>query len=311
MASFNIAFTTVFPLFLLMALGYFLRRVNVFELPFLRKLNGVIFYVFFPVMLFANLYKSSFSNIISNKIVPFTVISILVIFAVLFFIIPVIEKDNRKRGVMIQGIFRSNHMLFGFPIVTALFGEANLGIVSVLIAVLVPIFNILSVIALEAFRGDKLRLTVIVKSCIKNPLIISVFTGFAFMLAGIRLPPVVANTVTDVSRIATPLALIVLGGTFEFSNLAKNAWQLVIVVTGRLLIVPLIVIFIAVRLGFRGLELGALLGAFASSTVVSSYTMAVQMDGDDQLAGQIVVLTSVLSVITLFFFIVFLSPYLF
>jgi len=292
-----------------MVLGYFLRRINLFTPPLLKQMNSVCFYVFFPALLFSNLYKSDFMHSVNSSIVPFAIISVLSVFILLFILIPLIEKDNRKRGVMIQGLYRSNHILIGIPLINSLFGEEQVGIIAVLIALIVPIFNILAVISLETFRKEKINLFAILKGIIKNPLIIAVLTGFTVILTGIKLPPVMDRTITDIAAISTTLALIILGGTLEFSRLAENARQLAIVITGRLVLIPLVVVGIAVQFGFRGPELAALLAVTGSATPVSSYPMAVQMGGDSQLAGQIVALTSVFSMITLFFAIVILSPY--
>jgi len=294
-----------------MALGYFLKRAKLFNPVLLKQMNAVCFYVFFPALLFVNLYNSDIGSFIKSWVIPFAIIGVLVVFTILFILIPFIEKDNRKRGVMIQGLYRSNHILIGIPLINSLFGGVQIGVISILISVIVPIFNILAVISLEAFRGKKFSFFSIIKNCAKNPLIITVLVGFFFIITGIRFPPVITGTISNIAGIATTLALIILGGTLEFSSLAGNAKQLIIVLTGRLVIIPLTVIFTAVQFGFRGPELAALLAVFGSATTVSSYTMAVQMDGDGQLAGQIVALTSVFSMITLFFAIVFMTPYLF
>jgi len=311
MTAFSTAFSTIFPLCLYMALGYFLKRVKLFTPLLLKQMNAVCFYVFFPALLFTNLYNSDFTGVINNKVIPFAVVGVLTVFTLLFFLVPVIEKDNRKRGVMIQGLYRSNHILIGIPLINSLFGGVQTSVISILISVIVPVFNILAVVSLEAFRGKKFSFMAILKNCARNPLIITVIIGFIIILTGLRFPPVITGTLSNIAGIATTLALIILGGTLEFSSLAENAVQLVAVITGRLVVIPFVAIFTAIQFGFRGPELAALLAVFGSATTVSSYTMAVQMDGDGQLAGQIVALTSVLSMITLFFAIVLMTPYLF
>lgn len=124
---------------------------------------------------------------------------------------------------MVQGIFRSNYILFGLPMAASLYGTANTGTTAVLIAFVIPLFNRLSVVALEYLRGGKVSVKRIFAGVITNPLIVGALVAFAFVLIGIQLPTVVEQTVRDISKIATPLALIILGGSFTFSCLRPNS----------------------------------------------------------------------------------------
>ena len=76
--------------------------------------------------------------------------------------------------------------------------------------------------------------------------------------------------------------------------------QLVLGVTGRLIVMPLIFLTIAILLGFRGEELIALMVMLAAPPAVSSFTMAQQMEGDSELAGGLVVFGSLFAVLTMF-----------
>ena len=218
-------------------------------------------------------------------------------------IIPLIEKENRKRGVLIQTIFRSNFVLFGIPVVLSLFGDQGAGITSLLIMVVVPLFNFLAVIVLEVFRGGEISIEDIARGIIKNPLIISSVLGLIMMLMEIKLPIFLEKTIGDISKIATPLALIILGGSFEFNKIKGNIRNIFIGVVGRLIIIPSIFVPIAITMGFRNVELASVLIMFSAPTAVSSFTMAQQMDADSELAGQLVVFTTGFSIVTIFFWI--------
>ncbi|MEG0911477.1 MAG: AEC family transporter [Ruthenibacterium sp.] len=307
MNSFSLAFSVVCPLFLMMALGYFLRRIGLFNEDFLRQLNKLCFNVFLPLILFINVYDSDFSVAFQPRLVIFAILSVLAMFAVLMLLVPRFEKSNLRRGVIIQGIFRSNYILFGLPMAASLFGTSQSGTTAVLIAFVIPLFNLLSVIALEIFRGGKADIKRILTGVLTNPLILGAAAAFVFLLCGIRLPIVLEQTVRDISKIATPLALIILGGSFTFSRLLPNLKPIMAAVSGRLILVPLCFVSLSIAFGFRGMELGALLAMFASPTAVSSFTMAQTMQADDELAGQIVVVGSLCAVITIFFWISILS----
>lgn len=298
--SFYLAFSVVFPLFLMMVLGYVLRRIGLFQDAFLRQLNQVCFQVFLPVILFWNVYSSDFSQVFRPRLVVFGILCILAMFLLLMITIPVFEKNDSRRGVLIQGMFRSNFILFGIPVAESLFGVGHVGVTAVLIAFVVPLFNVLAVIALEVFRGGRADIGRICRGIATNPLILGALLAVICVLVGLKLPQVLEKTVQDIAGIATPLALIVLGGSFQFASLGKNAKALFWAVSGKLIFLPVLFLSGAILIGFRGTELGALFIMLASPTAVSSFTMAQQMSGDDELAGQIVVMSSLFSILTVF-----------
>lgn len=303
MENLILSFNVVLPLFLMMILGYGIKKINMFDEVTLKSMNSITFKIFLPTLLFYNVYKTDLSGVFNPQLISFAAISIIITFSILCLLIPIIEKDNSKRGVIIQGIFRSNFVIFGIPVIVSLFGEGYSGVTSLLIAVVVPVFNMLAVCSLEIFRGGKINVKNIIKGVITNPLIIASALGLIFLFLGIKLPTPIEKTVNDVSKIATPLSLILLGGSFKFSSYKNYIKPLIITVFGRLIIVPSIFVPLAVSFGFRGVELACLLIMWSAPTAVSSFTMAQQMDADSELAGQIVVFTSGLSVLTVFLWI--------
>lgn len=309
MENLILSFNIVLPIFLILSLGYILKKLKILDELTTKNMNSINFKVFLPLLLFYNVYKTDLSVVFNPKLLIFSIISVILVFLLLFIIIPLLEKDNRKRGVIIQGIFRSNFVIFGVPVCEALFGQNATGVASMLIAVVVPLFNFLAVICLEIYRGGNINFKKIIKGIITNPLIIASIIGLFFIYFKIKLPTPIEKTINDISKIATPLAFILLGSSFTFSAFSVYIKQLSITLLGKLIIVPGIVLYIAALLGFRNIELTCLLSVFASPTAVSSYTMAEQMDGDSILAGQIVVLTSIISIITVFLWIFILKQF--
>ena len=297
----------VLPLFLMMALGYALRRMSLVDAHTLSGLNKLVFRVFLPVMLFKNIYDTNLSDSFEPKLMAFAVCSILLLFMLTMVIVPLLEKENPKRATMVQAIYRSNFILFGLPITTALFGPEKAGVAAILISVTIPLFNIFAVVALEFFRGGRFDGKKALMGIVTNPLIIASFLGIIFLLCGIRLPKPVMSAISDVGKAATPMALLVLGGTFKFSAVSGSLRQLIICVIGKLIVSPGLFLTLAVFFGFRGVELAAILSLFASPTATSSYPMAVEMDADGELAGQVVVLGSLFSVFTMFFWVFILK----
>ena len=306
MDSLFLAFSVVFPLFFHMSMGYGLRRLEILDQHTLDVMNRLVFQFFLPVLLFINIYNTDLQSSVNLPLMAFAAIGILLVFAVLYWLVPRIEKENCRRGVLIQGIFRSNFIIFGIPVAAAIFGEGQIGPVALLISVVVPLFNVLAVISLEMYREGTTEWSKILKGVVTNPLILASVFSIGFLLLNIRLPAFLEKSLADLAKVATPLALLLLGCSFHFSA-TRHCWRQVLTgVLGRLVLVPVLLLPTAIMLGFRGLELAGLLALFASPSAVSSFTMAKQMDGDSELAGQLVVYSSAFSILTMFLWIVIL-----
>lgn len=299
MESLYIALDTVLPLFLMMALGYIIRLCGLLNDASARQVNKTIFTVFLPLLVFVNVYDSPISNF-SGSLMFFAIAGVLVEFLVGLVLVLLTEQENARRGVMLQGMFRSNFVLYGIPICTALFGSAAAGTASVLIAVIIPLFNVLAVLALEMFNGQKPNLWHVIRGIVTNPLILASAAGLACGWFHFTLPDVIYRTASTLGGIATPLAFVVLGASLSFSETGQRARPLLFTLAVKLLIFPLAALGTAILMGYRGAELAVLLTLFASPIAVSSFTMAQQMGGDDQLAGQLVIFSSLLSIGTLF-----------
>lgn len=297
----------VLPLFLVIALGYGLQLLGMYEVVALKTMNRLVFKVFLPTYLFQSIYSTNLLVAFNKKVILFSIISLLLWFLVLLCLVPFIEKQNNKRGVMIQGLFRSNFVLFAIPLAISLCGEDNIGITSLLVGIIVPIYNVLAVITLEIFRGGKPNSKVIVKGIITNPLIIASVLGIGLNQLNISLPYAIEKTVIDIGKVATPLALLVLGGEFHFSRVKETMKQLMITVIGKLVVFPFLVLVAAIAMGFRNETLVPIFLMTGAPVAVSSYTMAEQMDGDGELAGEIVVVSTALSILTIFIWVFLLK----
>ena len=200
----------------------------------------------------------------------------------------------------IQGLYRTNYLILGLPIASGLAGGVDLGAVAVLGAIVVPMFNVLAVITLEVYNGEKPQIGKLLKDIAKNPLIVGSLLGLLFLVLDVRLPQMLEIGVRDLSRIASPLMLFLLGAFFRFDGVSAHIRELTAVCLGRLVIFPAVALTAALKLGFTGVEFVALLALFASPTAVASFTMAQQMGGDAELAGNIVVMTSLLCSLSFF-----------
>ncbi len=300
MESLLVCLRAVAPIFLMMALGYLAQRTGAIGREDVPRLNRIAFRFFLSVTLFNSIYHSDISRAVQPKLLLFAVAAVLVEFGLAAAFVLATEKDPGKQGVKIQGLFRSNFVLIGLPLTEALLEGGDIGPTALLIAVVVPLFNAMAVVTLEAFRGARPQAGKILRNILINPLIISSALGLLFLTAGVRLGPVLESTVRQISGVANPFMLFLLGAFFRFDGLRRYRRDLLIVGAGRLVVIPGVMLTAAYLLGFRGAGFAGLISMFGSATAVSSFTMVQQLGGDDELAGDIVVTTSAACVITLF-----------
>ena len=307
-----LAFRVVFPLLLMMSVGYLLRRIKITDDTSLKGMNVLVFRFFLPLLLFLNIYSLNPEEALDSDHAKLILIAVLCVFGTIVIAQLLFSrsiKDKKKCSVMIQGVFRSNLVLFGIPIAASINGEDHIGIVGLLAAIIVPLFNVLAVLLLEFYRGGKVNPRSLFISILKNPLIVASALAFLFLLLRINIPDLLLEPMNSMSKVATPLAFVVLGGTFRFSRLSGNLKHLSAVVIGKLILYPALIFSVAIVFGFRGEALVALIGIAATPTAVSSFTMAVEMNADGELAGQIVVVTSIMCIITIFCWVLFLRSF--
>ncbi len=307
MENLIVATNAVIPFMVYILLGAAARKAGLVKEGFLKELNGVVFKVFFPFIMFNNLYDVDFGKLSGARYVGFAVAATLIVIVASFLSVPLFEKDNRRRGVISQAIFRSNSVLYAIPLAQSVFGPEGATMASIVVAFVVPIYNIASVAILEYYRGGKVSYGKLFVNILKNPLIIGAVAGVLFNLLPLTMPECMALPISELCNMATPLSLFVLGGTLRLSNMKKNLVPLSTGIILKLILVPSILSLVMAVAGFRGNEFFVVFVMFATPVAAASYPMAQSMDADADLAGEYVVLSTVLSIVTIFCWILVLK----
>ena len=331
MNIFLFAFNAITPIILLILLGYILKKINFLDEGWFKKGNKFVFRICLPVLLFMNVYNIKSLAEIDWTVVLYAELIIFVIFFLGLLLVKLTIPEEKQKGVILQCVFRSNFAIIGIPLAESLGGSEAMGIASILGAFSIPTFNILAVIALTMYNkgenGRKANLGDTLKKIVTNPLILGVATGMVVLVIRSLLPvsaetgeivfslkndvPWLFNAVSNVSKICSPLALVVLGGQFDFAAVKELKKQIAIGTVARVVAVPGIALSVAIVLStytnilnFSPQVYPALIALFGSPVAVSSAIMAQEMDNDGTLAGQLVVWTSIASIFTIFFFVV-------
>lgn len=321
MNAFLFAVNAVLPIVLMVSIGYVLKKIGWLSGDISKTINRLVFHVFLPVMLFLNIYKIESLSGMGGDYILYTVALLVLIFGFSLPVVMLITKQPKQRGSLLQAAFRSNYALVGIPLAQSLFGNAGVTVATLLSAVVIPVLNVLAVISLTVFGGEGERPSVkkVLLGIVKNPLIQSVLLGVcalgvrallvqwgvSFRLSDIK---PVYSVMQDLSKLATPLALLCLGAQFEFSAVSSMRREILFGTLMRTLIVPILGIgtaFLFFRSNFSGAHFAAFVAVFATPVSVSSVPMAQEMGGDVTLSGQLVVWSTLVSA-----FSVFLTSYL-
>ncbi len=307
MHGIELAFNVVIPLIIYMGVGVLIRGIGLFSEDTLKEMNDVIFKVFIPLSLFFDIYGADFGAALQWPLFVWTAGLITASFVVSLLLCKKFIPDRADVPTVAQGIFRPNTVLFGIVISDSIAGDTGAAITSALFAVVVPLLNILAVIDFEVMRGGKVDIKKTLLQIVKNPLVLAGFLGALVNLSGVRIPQLLYEPLNVLGDLASPLALVVLGAMLSFRNMKSHKGRLLTAVFCRLVVVPAVCITIMALLGYRGATMAALLAIFVSPTAVASTPMAQALGGNVKLAGEIVALTTALSVITVFLFTAALS----
>lgn len=304
MSSLLVSLNTVLPFILYMAFGYGVRRKGIVSTEDLRKLNRIVFTAFFPLMMFDNIYSMKSADFLRPAFVIFSVGSVVTVLLISTVAVPRIVKDRSRIPVVIQGIYRSNILLFAIPITQNLFGDTPVLMATSLVVLIVPIYNVAAVILLEYYSGKtRSSAIVLLKNILSNPLIKGVLVGLLFRMAGIGVPQTIMKVVRQFSGMTTPLALFILGGTLQFGAMRKNGKCIAAVLFTKLIAVPAVLLLVSGFFGFNPTERFVIFTLFATPIATAAFPMAQAMGADSELAAELIVMSTTISVVTLFFWI--------
>jgi predicted permease len=299
-------FENLFPLYFFILVGLAVRKARIIPESMGPPLNRLIFMVFISASLFISTYQADLGQALDWKALVFAITAVLLQagLGVCYAINRI--SDRPSAAVVANCFFRTNFGLHGIIYTILLFGAGQMGKVSILIAVIVPLYNVLSVLVFELMKGEKPHFLSVLIKVLKNPMVVAAAFALLLKLLGVTLPALILDPVNQVAAAAAPLSLIAAGSALCLSGLREKRKLIARASIARLLLVPLLTLPPAILLGFRGVTLMAFLVAFGGPVATPLPAMAFEMGGDGELAAQTVAVTSVFSLFTLHVFILLL-----
>lgn len=289
------------PVFLLMMLGLFLKKLGWIDEDFAAKMNKFVFIVPLPVLVFNDLAAVDISSVWDGRFVLFCA-AVTVLSIAISAVISLIWKDFSIKGEFIQASYRSSAALLGIAIIQNVYGTAQ--IAPLMIIGSVPIYNIMAVIILSFFgpgqnKLDKKMLKSTVKGILKNPIILGIAAGILWSLLKIPMPVIMEKTVTSIAAMATPMGLMAMGAAFDIRKAFSKARPALLATFMKLVGYCALFLPLAVKMGFREEELTAILVMLGSATTVSCFVMAKNMKHEGILTSSVVMLTTLFSAFSL------------
>lgn len=312
MSDFLFSINAVAPMVIIIAIGYFFARVGIMHEPFISQGNRLCYQIFLPIQLFRSIYSSQSDLSSSINSIIFCLCGSLLVYSLVLLVSMKIEKTPERQAGYSTVFMKSNFILFGLSLATQLLGEGNIADISLTIAMLVPINNIVVVTVFTLLLKDKQphktdnRFLEILRRIITNPIFLGAAIGLLFSELHISLPGFAAKVVDQLANVSVPLALLLLGASFKFSNVALYKKEILLLIGLKGFLIPATALALASSLGFNSVQMVGVLVIFGSPAASSSYVMAREFGADDTLSANGVIFSSLISVVTIFFCVLFL-----
>ena len=303
--NFIFSISSALPIFLVMCVGYILKCRKTIDEDFVKKANILVFNVALPIKLFNDVFKTSFNEYFDFKFIIFIVSCTILSVVVTWLIGLLLIKDKSQLGAFIHGAFRGNFLYIGLSLMENITGSIGLK-APLVIAFVIPLYNILAVIILTYTNIDKslkVSSTKVFKNIASNPLIIAIIFGVIASQIGITIPTFAIRTMSYFEAVATPLALITIGASFSLRKATANLGASLLASLLKLVIIPLTAVSLAIFLGFNNEDVLLIYLLFGVPTATVSYIMTTAMNGDKDLSANIIMTTTILSNFTMTLFI--------
>ena len=297
MQAFIETITIVLPIFLVIGLGTLLKQFKLIDETFLQQTNRLVYVVFLPLLLFYKIGKADFSSSFNAPLVLGSSLVIAAGFAISWLYTGKRQYPAAIRGSFCQGSFRGNLAYIGLAICLNAYGDEGLTKAGILMGFIVPVLNLFAILALllPHHNGKTNKVSSLLIPTLLNPLILASFLGIIWSYFKLPIPIIIDHSLDITTGLTLPLALLAIGGGFSFARIKGDLILAGMASTIKLVLLPLLAIGFLVPLQVTGMDLGIGILIAGTPAATATYIMAQQMDGDAELAGSIVMLSTLAS----------------
>lgn len=310
LATANFSLSITGPIFTMVVLGGVLKYYRLIGQAFIDQASVIVFKVSLPVLLGMSVVKTDIATLFDPNIIGTAGFATLLVFILLSLTASIVVKKPREKGVYVQGAFRGNLAIVGLAFCANLYGDEGIAKASILMSILTLMYNVLSIYTLTTTLTEKkLNITSMLVSLIKNPLIIGIVLGIVINLLNIPVHPVLMKTGDYLGQLTLPVALLCIGASLSFAEMKDTKLVATAAVIGKLIITPAIITYIGYLSGFSEMDLGILFLMVSTPTAAASYVMVKAMKGNETLAANIIVMSTIGSLFTVSIGLAFLRSF--
>lgn len=297
-----IVLNSLFPIFVLLLLGWLLKKRGLTDTVFLKTADRLIYYFFFPIMLFWKIGGASFENGIDWDFCLAALCALLTMFVISALVIKIFRIANFQAGSFSQSCYRFNTYI-GVAVILNSLGAEGVKYFGILIGFAIPLINVFAVTTLIWYSGQEIdfrrRLSITGMALISNPLILGCLAGIAYSGLIGWFPVFIDNSLSLISMVSLPLALISIGGSLTFAGVRGNLGLSFLAAGLKLLVLPIIGWMFLYMFNVTGIpfKVGLIFFALPASTAI--YVLSSQMNSDTNLASSAIVLSTFLSFFSL------------
>jgi predicted permease len=293
---------TIFPLFALLLLGRLLKYYGLTDDRFLAMSDRLVYYIFFPAMLFWKIGGSGPDQGISAGLCLAGLTGVILSFLASLWVIRFLKISQFAAGSFCQACFRFNTYI-GMAIVLTVLGEEGVRHFGILAGVVIPVINVLSVSVLVWHSGQKVapreKTRYFIRALLSNPLIIGCVAGFLYSRSGFGFPVFVQNSFSLMTSVTLPLALISIGGSLRFKGLADHGRLSLLAAGIKLVLLPVAGFALLNFFGVTGIAFTVGMIFFALPTSTAIYVLSGQLHSDTDLAAGAIMISTLLSFVSL------------
>jgi len=294
-----ILLNALFPVLALILFGVAVKRWRITDEVFLRTSDRLVYYIFFPLMLFWKIGSAPLHFDDGWRYLAASALAVLAVCSLSLLYIRLRPVAPFQAGSFNQGCYRFNTYI-GMAVLINAFGEAGVQLYGILIGLIIPMINVLCVSVLiwydtngEGHNGG--RLTATIKSLVANPLILACIAGIVYSRMVGSFPVPVDNTLKLMSQVTLPLALFSIGGSLTFANLRANMGLALAAAGFKLAALPILGLVFLWLFGVTGLAWKVSMLFFAQPTSTAIYILSSQLRSDTELASAVIVMSTLLS----------------
>lgn len=293
---------SLLPVFLVIALGHLIRRVNLIGESDWASIDRLAYYVLFPAILIKEIGAADFAGVPVVRMAAAMMLAVVAFGILLLLARPALKRALGMNEPQFTSLFQGAtrwHTFIALAVLPLTLGPGSLALAAVSMAAMIPLLNVMTIVVMTVCLGGRLDAAAIGKAIATNPFVVGTAIGLAVAAGGVPLAPALVSVLDIVGRGALGVALLSVGAGLRFDQLRRTGAAVVAATVMKLVAMPLAMVAFTTLLGVGGLPQAVAVISGAVPTGSGGYILARQMGGDAPMFAAILTLQVIVSAVTL------------